>query len=66
MAVGSLAILDQTSDHLLGIEGGSLVPEIDIATDLAGLPEDGHVGKPVSVGQSPEWRFKTDGSDRAC
>ena len=60
------AIFHQTSHHLLGIEGWRLVSEIDIAIDLAGLPQNGHVGKAVSVSQGPEGRIETDGTNGPC
>jgi hypothetical protein len=61
----SLSVFDQAADHLLGIEGRSLVPEIDIAVDLARLPQNGHVGKAMGIGQSPERRLETDGANRS-
>ena len=55
-----LAIFHQASDHLLGVEGRSLLSEIDIAVDLARLSQDDHVGKAMGVGHGPERRRKTD------
>ena len=54
------AIADHAAHHLLSIEGRRLMTEIDIASDLAGQAQNGHVRKAVSISQSPERRMKAD------
>ena len=55
-----LAVLDEAGDHLLGVEGGRLLAEIDVAVDLAGQLDDGEVGDAVRVRQRPERRVEAD------
>ena len=47
------AVLDDTGDDLFGVEGGSLLAEVDIAVDLAGEPEYGEIGYAVGIRQAP-------------
>ena len=59
-----LPVLDEAGDDLLGIEGGRLLAEIDVAVDLAESADDGHVGDAVRIRERPERRAKADGANR--
>ena len=47
------AVLHEARNHLLGVEGGRLLPEVDVAVDLAGEAKHGHVGDAVRIRQRP-------------
>ncbi len=59
------AVLDDARHDLLGVERRRLLPEIDVALDLAGHAQDRHVGDPVRIGERPERRPEADRPNRA-
>ena len=52
-------VLDDARHDLLGVEGGRLLSEVDVALDLAGHAQDGDVGDPVRIGERPERRRRS-------
>src|SRR5436309_1411901 len=59
------SIVDQTGDHLLGVEGGCLLSQIDVARDLAEKIEAADVGDAVRVRQTPQRRLEPGSADGA-
>ena len=60
-----LPVLHKACHDLLGIERRGLLAEVDVAIDLAGEVEDGHVRDAVRIRKRPERGAKADGSNRA-
>ena len=59
-----LAIFHQACDHLLGIEGGRLMPEVDIAIDLAGLAQTAMSEMRCESARAQSGVSKADGTNR--
>ena len=61
-----LAVVDQARDDLLGVEGGGLLAEIDVAVDLADHRRATSMSADAArIGERPERRAETEPPDRA-
>ena len=59
------AVLDDAGRHLLGIEGGRLLAQVDEALDLAQAAGHRQVADAVRIGQRPQRGGKADAAHRA-
>ena len=54
-------VVDDARHDLLGVEGGGLLSDVDVALDLSEHPQHGDVGDTGRIGERPERRQEADG-----